>query len=115
MNERYDVKRFVIVPLILPLLVLMICRGVPAQAADGSQGQQEFTKNCAVCHPEGRNIINAAKTLHKTSLSGNGIRGPADIVAKIRNPGPGMTRFDEKAIPDETARAIAEYILKTFK
>ena len=107
-------KRIFIGPLIALSLVL-ICRGVPAQAADGSQGQQEFTKNCAVCHPEGRNIINAAKTLHKTSLSGNGIRGPADIVAKIRNPGPGMTRFDEKAIPDETARAIAEYILKTFK
>ena len=107
-------KRIFIGPLIVISLVL-ICRGVPAQAADGSQGQQGFIKNCAVCHPEGRNIINAAKTLQKKNLLANGIRDAADIVRNMRNPGPGMTRFDEKAIPEETAKAIAEYILKTFK
>jgi cytochrome c6 len=32
----------------------------------------------------------------------------------MRKPGPGMTPFDEKTIPDRTARAIAEYILETF-
>jgi len=33
----------------------------------------------------------------------------------MRNPGPGMTKFDEKTIPEETAKAIAEYILETFR
>jgi cytochrome c6 len=33
----------------------------------------------------------------------------------MRKPGPGMTPFDEKVIPDKTAEAIAEYIAKTFK
>jgi len=108
------VKRIFIGALIAISLVL-ICRGMPVQAADGSQGEQAFVKNCTVCHPGGENIINRTKTLHKASLSASNIRGAADIVAKIRNPGPGMTRFDEKAIPDEKARAIAEYILKTFK
>ena len=65
--------------------------------------------------PKGGNIINPAKTLDKKVLTANGIREPADIVGKMRYPGPAMTRFDEKAIPDGTAKAIAEYILKTFK
>ena len=115
MKERYGVKRIVIVPLILPLLVVMICLAAPAQAAEGSEGEQAFIKHCAVCHPGGKNIINPAKTLSKKVLSENGIRSAADIVGQMRNPDPGMTRFDEKTLPDETARAIAEYILKTFR
>ena len=41
--------------------------------------------------------------------------GYQDIVAKMRNPGPGMTKFEKKDVSDKEARAIAEYILKTFK
>ena len=109
-------KRIVIVPLILPLLVVTICLvSAPARAAEGSQGEAAFAKNCAVCHPGGKNIINPAKTLSNKTLAANGIRDAADIVAKMRNPGPGMTQFDEKTIPDATAKAIAEYILKTFR
>ena len=96
--------------------VALFCRAVPAEAAaEASPGEQAFVKNCAVCHPKGGNIINPAKTLDKKALAANGIREPADIVGKMRNPGPAMTQFDEKAIPDGTARAIADYILKTFK
>jgi cytochrome c6 len=36
-------------------------------------------------------------------------------VAKMRNPGPAMTMFDEKTLSDKEANAIAQYILKTFK
>ena len=114
MKERYGVKRIVIVPLMLPLFVVMIWLVPPAQAAEGSQGEEAFAKNCAVCHPGGKNSINPAKTLSKKALAANGIQGAADIVGKMRNPGPGMTQFDEKSIPDKTAKAIAEYILKTF-
>ncbi|MHB9097504.1 MAG: c-type cytochrome [Syntrophales bacterium] len=96
--------------------VALFCRAVPVEAAaEASPGEQAFVKNCAVCHPKGGNIINPAKTLDKKVLTANGVREPADIMGKMRNPGPGMTRFDEKMIPDGTARAIAEYILKTFK
>jgi cytochrome c6 len=98
------------------LAVALFCRAVPVEAvAESSQGEQAFVKNCSVCHPKGGNIINPAKTLDKKVLTANGIREPADILRNIRNPGPAMTRFDEKTISDETARAIAEYILKTFK
>jgi cytochrome c6 len=33
----------------------------------------------------------------------------------MRKPGPGMTQFDKKTVPDKEANAIAVYILKTFK
>ena len=38
-----------------------------------------------------------------------------DIVDKMRHPGPGMMTFDETALPDAQAKAIAEYVLATFK
>jgi cytochrome c6 len=96
--------------------VALFCRAVPVQAAaEASPGEQAFVKNCSVCHPKGGNIINPAKPLNQKALTANGIRKPTDIVGKMRNPGPGMTQFDEKTIPDETAKGIAEYILKTFK
>ena len=78
-------------------------------------GEALFKQNCAVCHPEGGNIINPQKTLMKKNRDANSIRGAADIVKIMRNPGPGMTRFDEKAIPDKDAGEIAEYILKSYK
>jgi len=74
----------------------------------------EFQKHCAVCHPEGGNIINKAKPLTKEARKANGIKSWKDIVAKMRKPGPGMTKFDKKEISDKEAKAIAEYILKTF-
>jgi cytochrome c6 len=93
------------------------CHAVSDEAAAAASlvGEQAFVKHCSVCHPKGGNIINPAKTLQKKVLAANGIQKPADIVAKIRKPGTGMTPFDEKAIPDETAKAIAEYVLETFK
>ena len=97
------------------LFIVLLCLGTRADAAKVSQGEQAFVKNCAVCHANGGNIINPAKPINKKVLEVNGIRKPADMVGKMRNPGPGMTQFDEKTIPDKEARAIAEYILKTFK
>lgn len=98
------------------LMVALICRAAPlAAAAEALPGEQAFMQHCAVCHPKGGNIINPAKTLEKKVLMANGIREVADIMRNMRNPGPAMTKFDEKTIPDQTARAIAEYVLKTFK
>jgi cytochrome c6 len=97
------------------LIILLLGVGPPGAASEIPAGEQAFLTNCAVCHRDGGNIINPAKTLHRNILKANGITKPADIIAKMRNPGPGMTTFDKKTVPDKTARAIAEYILKTFK
>jgi cytochrome c6 len=97
----------------------MVCSlGFSAFAADaerGDGGERLFKKHCAVCHPDGGNIINPQKTLHKKSLDANGIKNTKDIIGKMRNPGPGMSKFDDKAIPDGDAGEIAHYILETFK
>ncbi len=87
----------------------------PAFAEAKVDAKAEFNKHCAACHPKGGNIINAKKTLSKKSLAENGVKSEKDIVAKMRNPGPGMTKFDAKAVPDAEAKAIAKYILATFK
>jgi len=77
--------------------------------------KKEFEEHCAVCHPKGGNIVNAQKTLSKKSLAAHGVKTEKDIVAKMRNPGPGMNKFDEKTVSDKEATAIAKYILATFK
>jgi cytochrome c6 len=78
-------------------------------------GMKEFQKHCAVCHPNGGNTINKMKPLSAKSLKSNGVVGVKGIVAKMRNPGQFMTKFDQKTISNNEASAIAEYILKTFK
>lgn len=106
--------------LIAASALMTICSFATVGLADTKKGgkidgKKEFEEHCAVCHPNGGNIINAAKPIGKKALSANGIKGAKDIIAKMRKPGPGMTPFDKKAISDKEAKAIAEYILKTFK
>jgi cytochrome c6 len=78
-------------------------------------GAKEFEEHCAVCHKDGGNTINPAKTLSKKDRMANGVKSAKDIVKLMRKPGPGMTPFDAKTISDKEAKAIAGYILKTFK
>jgi hypothetical protein len=42
---------------------------------------------------------------HKEAVKMSGGMRPSDIIAKMRNPGPGMTKFDKNAIPDKTAQS----------
>lgn len=79
-----------------------------------SPGEALFMQHCAVCHPNGGNIINSEKPLDRASLDRNGITSPADIVAIMRQPGPGMMIFDQNVVSDADAKKIAEYILETF-
>jgi cytochrome c6 len=80
-----------------------------------STGETLFKQHCAVCHVDGGNLITPQKTLHKKDRDKNNIKTAEDIIKNMRNPGPGMTQFSEKTIPEKDAKAIAEYILKTFK
>jgi len=79
------------------------------------RGRQLFKERCAACHPNGGNVISPKKTLHGGVLAENGITTPDDIINKMRNPGPGMARFDQATIPDADARLIAEYVLATYR
>lgn len=89
--------------------------GLFAAQKKESKGAALFQQHCVACHPDGGNVINPAHTLKKKDREMHGVKSAKDIVAKMRKPGPGMTAFDAKAIPDKDAEEIAEYILKTFK
>ncbi len=88
-----------------------------ADTAPGEKvdGKKEFEEHCAVCHKDGGNMVNPAKTLSRKDRETNGVKTAKDIIDKMRKPGPGMTKFDAKTISDKEAKAIADYILKTFK
>lgn len=102
------------------VLAVSVTLAVPAAglyAAENkeSHGAKLFERHCASCHPNGGNIINPAYTLHKKDRDAHGVKTVKDIVGKMRKPGPGMTVFDAKTLPDKDAGEIAEYIVKTFK
>ncbi len=102
---------------VLAIAVLVFGMGcTPKEQAkeQGKRGESLFKQHCSVCHPDGGNNVNPQKTLHKKDRETNGVKTAADIVNKMRNPGPGMTKFDEKTVPDKDAKEIAEYVLATF-
>jgi len=116
-GKKFEGEKHMKKACILFLVVFIISVSVASFAKEDAKkdkGESLFKENCSPCHPDGGNVINQQKTLHKKDREANNIRKPADIVSKMRNPGPGMTKFDEKTIPDKDAKAIAEYILKTF-
>lgn len=102
------------------VLAVSVCLAVPAvglcaSEKNESKGAKLFQQHCASCHPDGGNIIKPALTLRKKDMDAHGIKTADAIVGKMRNPGPGMTRFDAKTISDKDAKEIAEYIRKSFK
>jgi cytochrome c6 len=104
--------------LLFTATLLTVTTFATSALADGTgkiDGKKEFAEHCASCHADGGNIVNPAKTLKKIDREANGIKNWQDVVKKMRNPGPGMNRFEKKDVSDREARAIAEYIIKTFK
>jgi cytochrome c6 len=93
---------------LVTFVALSLALGAGTALAAGKSGEVLFKEKCASCHPDGGNIIKPSETL-------KGIKDPKKIVAKIRKGGGGMTAFDAKALADAEARAIADYVVKTFK
>jgi cytochrome c6 len=101
-------KRNIIIPLILAASTL-----VAGTVFAG--GEELYKAKCAICHPDGGNIMNKGKTLHQKDLAANKLNSAKNLVEYMRAPGPGMSKFDTKSLPDKDAKEVAEYILKTFK
>ena len=101
--------------LVLSVGLVLPAAGLYAAEKKEPEGAKLFQQNCAACHPNGGNVIKPGFTLNKKDRDAHGVKTANDIVGKMRNPGPGMTRFDAKTISDKDAMEIAEYILKTFK
>jgi cytochrome c6 len=97
------------------VLCLFVTFGIAGKAVGATPGEAGFKQHCSVCHPDGGNIINPQKTLHKKALDASKIKSAEDIVKIMRTPPPGMTPFDANTVPDKEAKEIADYILSTFK
>ena len=96
--------------------LFLILSGVTNKGyGNGKSGEALFKQHCEMCHPNGGNIVNPKRTLSKKDREANGVKSKDDIVHFMRKPGPGMTAFDEKVLPEKAAKEIAEYIQKTFK
>jgi len=80
-----------------------------------ASGEEIFKSKCMACHPDGGNIMKKEKSLSAKDLAANKLNNTKALVKYMRNPGPGMTKFDAKALPEKDAKEVAEYILKTFK
>jgi len=89
-------------------LVALAAFTANAYASTPDKAEAIFKDKCAVCHPDGGNIINAQKPL-------KGLKDTKMIINKIRTGGNGMNKFDAKAISDADAKAVADYVIKTFK
>lgn len=104
---------------LLGVVLLMSCsmadKALAEKPATPSIGETEFKQHCTMCHPDGGNIVNPKKTLHKKDMDAHGVKTEADIMKLIRKPGPGMAAFDKKTISDDEAKEISKYILTTFK
>jgi len=99
----------------LLVTIATVILAITSSTAFAATGETLFKQHCIGCHLDGGNMINPKRTLHKKDLDQQGIKNSEDIVKYMRTPGPGMTAFDAKTISDKDAKAIAEYVLKTFK
>lgn len=113
-KEGNGMKRAVTLSVVVFAVLALAVAGI-AKEAEKKSGAELFKQHCAACHLDGKNIINPQKTLSKKDLEANKVRSAEDIVKLMRSPGPGMVKFDDKTISEKDAKAIAEYILKTFK
>lgn len=115
-DEGGRMKKVALFFLVFSLVCFLNGAGVLAkEAPEQSLGEKLFMKHCSKCHPDGGNVITVTKTLNPRDREANKIKTEEDIIKLMRNPGPGMVKFGEDVISQKDAKAIAEYIMKTFK
>jgi cytochrome c6 len=85
-----------------------------SSVAAATDGKALFDRYCSGCHYEGKNSIYPGKPLYRLYREANGLRTNRDLVAKMRRGGQGMPGFAPRQLPDADAKAIAEYIMRTF-
>jgi cytochrome c6 len=87
---------------------------VHAQPGDDiTEGKRLFLKHCAVCHPNGQNVVNPEKTLTKKDLDKNGLGTIDSLVRYLINPGQGMPKLvhENEEITKDQAKGVAAYIV----
>lgn len=104
------------------IVCLMACAAYGTLSAGAQEepaadaGKRLFEKHCALCHPNGGNVVNPNKTLRTNHLAANGLSTADALVKYMLNPGKGMPKLvhEDREITVEQARGIAAYILTTL-
>lgn len=100
------------------LVILAVVTVFASGLAQGAavSGKELFERHCSRCHPDGGNIIVSDKTLHKKDLDRRGITDASKVMAAMQNGiDQKMPAFETNVISKKDGKAIAEYILETFK
>ncbi len=109
-------KRIALLFFVVSVACIFAVVGASAkETSKGSPGEKLFMKHCGKCHPNGGNVVTVTKTLDPREREANKVTTEEDIVRLMRNPGPGMVKFGKNVISEKDAKAIAKYILETFK
>ena len=109
-------KRIALLFLIFVFVCFLTGAGVSAkEASKESRGGKLFMKHCSKCHPDGGNVVTVTKSLNPKGREANNVKTEEDIIKLMRSPGPGMVKFGTEVISEKDAKAIAEYIMMTFK
>ena len=109
-------KKIALLFLFFAVVCFLTVAGVSVNAdSKESLGEKLFMKHCSKCHPNGSNVVTVTKSLNPKDREANNIKTEEDIIRLMRNPGPGMVKFGKEVISEKDAKAIAEYVLKTFK
>ncbi|NET10445.1 MAG: c-type cytochrome [Merismopedia sp. SIO2A8] len=98
----------------LVCLVSLVLFAVPSEAmadGDAAKGASIFTANCAQCHLNGGNVINAAKTLKQADLDANGKNTPEAIITQVTNGNGAMPAFQGR-LSSEDIENVAAYVLQ---
>lgn len=82
----------------------------PALAADPANGKKVFRESCAICHKDGNNFVNPAKTLKKNALQKNNLFSLEAIVNQVTDGKGQMPAFKDK-LDKESIEDVAQYVL----
>ncbi|MGD0886027.1 MAG: c-type cytochrome [Thermodesulfovibrionales bacterium] len=109
-------KRSALLVLLFAVMWAIAVAGVSAQeSSKDGLGEKLFIHHCSKCHPNGGNVVTVTKTLNPKDREANNVKTEEDIVKLMRSPGPGMVKLGKNVISEKDAKAIAAYIMKTFK
>ena len=105
-------KLLSIVLTVVVLFTLAIAR--PALAASSpdvlATGAKVFSANCAACHANGNNLINASKNLKAETLHQYGMDSTTAIITQVTNGKAAMPAFKGRLNGDQI-EAVAAYVL----
>lgn len=90
-------------------------RAVSDPRGQSRTGEELFMQFCHNCHPDGGNVSDPKRNLYGPALRKSHVTKPEHIVRIMRKPRSRMISFDQETISDKDARAIAEYVLNTFR